>query len=390
MVDSSSLPVVDAHCHPFVNEGVLTPERFTNLLSLGGGSTEYMAAGGLTVDDGLVDEIQSYKRNHIYFRWLVRQMAAFFDCRPELEQVVEARNQAVRDYRDYVARLYKECGLKALVVDFGYPQPPIDLVEFSNDMPVTVVPIYRLEPLIDELLKEDIGWSEFSRRYDEAIAQAIERDGYRGLKSIIAYCTGLEVSPLSRTKDQGLMAWDAIRRGIGGQAMKKLRDHLLCRALELCMEFDVPMQIHTGVGDFEINLTRCNPILLYDLLRFPAYRSARVVLVHCYPFMAEAGYMASMLPRVYCDLSEGIPFAAPAADRIYLTILEMAPFSKVMYGSDGFGLLELNFLGAKLGKSALARTLDQLIERGFLSLREAEEAAGLILAGNARALYRIE
>jgi len=100
--------------------------------------------------------------------------------------------------------------------------------------------------------------------------------------------------------------------------------------------------------------------------------------------------MASMLPRVYCDLSEGIPLAAHAADRIYLTTLEMAPFSKVMYGSDGLGLPEFNFLGAKLGKSALARALDQLVERGFLSLREAEEAAGLILAGNARALYRID
>ena len=36
MIDISSLPVVDVHCHPFVNEGVLTSERFTNLLSLGG------------------------------------------------------------------------------------------------------------------------------------------------------------------------------------------------------------------------------------------------------------------------------------------------------------------------------------------------------------------
>jgi hypothetical protein len=53
-------------------------------------------------------------------------------------------------------------------------------------------------------------------------------------------------------------------------------------------------------------------------------------------------------------------------------------------------LPELNFLGAQLGKSALARALDQLVERGFLSLGEAEEAAGLILAGNARVLYRMD
>jgi len=47
-------------------------------------------------------------------------------------------------------------------------------------------------------------------------------------------------------------------------------------------------------------------------------------------------------------------------------------------------------LGAKLGKSALARALDQLVQKGCLFSHEAEEAAGLILAGNARALYRID
>lgn len=389
MMDFSTLPVVDAHCHPFLDEGVVTPEKFTRSLSLACVSEDPYTKAGVS-ERPFATEIQSHRLNSVYFRWLVRQMAEFLNCEPQLERVVEARNQAVRDYRGYVARLYEACGLAAMVTDFGYPQPPIDIAEFRKDMPVTVVPIYRIEPLVEKLLKEEIGWSEFSRRYDETIAQAMETDGYRGLKSTIAYCTGLGVSPLSRTQDQGLMAWDAIRLRTGGQAMKKLLDHLLCRALELCMEFDVPMQIHTGVGDFEINLTRCNPTLLYDLLRFPVYRSARVVLVHCYPFMTEAGYMASMLPRVYCDLSEGIPLAAHAADRIYLTMLEMAPFSKVMYGSDGLGLPELNFLGAKLGKSALARALDQLVERGFLSQREAEEAAGLILAGNARALYRID
>ena len=73
------------------------------------------------------------------------------------------------------------------------------------------------------------------------LAKQQEIEGYKGLKSIIAYRTGLDISPLSRSPDQGLIALDAIKRGIGGEAMKKLRDHLLCRAIELCMEFNVPL-----------------------------------------------------------------------------------------------------------------------------------------------------
>src|SRR5947208_3178236 len=89
--------------------------------------------------------------------------------------------------------------------------------------------------------------------WDEALgADLLTNGGYRGLKSVIAYRTGLDISPLSRTPDQGLQALDAIKRGIGGGSMKKLRDHLLCRAMELAMEHDVPMQIHTGMGDYEI------------------------------------------------------------------------------------------------------------------------------------------
>ena len=392
MVDTSALPVVDVHCHPFVNQGELTPEQFTDLASFPGGSAEYMAEGGTEVDDNLIDELQGIRRDIVYFRYLVRQLAKFFDCEPDLDAVVKERNKAVRDYADYIKRLYDDCNLTAMVADFGYPkEPAVDRAQFIEDMPVEVVPIYRIEVLIAQLLKEDIGWGEFRQRYDDAIAHTIEHEGYRGLKSIIAYRTGLDISPLSRTPDQGLQALDAIRRGTGGQAIKKLRDHLLCRALELCIEHDVPMQIHTGIGDYEVNLTLCRPALLMDLLRFPSFRACSVLLVHGgYPYHAEAGYMANVLPRVYCDVSQGVPFAASAAWRIFAETLEMAPLSKVVYGSDGFTLPEINYIGAKLGKTALAQALEDLVNGGMLSQGEAQEATGLILAGNARRLYGLD
>lgn len=391
MIDTSTLPVVDVHCHPFTPLGELSARDFTNTIAFTGGGVEFMAEGGVSVDDALTAEIQRVRRDTIYFRYMVRQLARFFGCEPVLEEVVAARNEAVQDYRGHMKRLYEAAGLTTLVMDFGYPQPPVGLAQFRQDAPVEVVPIYRIEPLIAQLLKTEIGWAEFRRRYDEAIVRALESEGYRGLKSIIAYRTGLDVSPLSRTPDQGLQALDTIRRGTGGGAMKKLRDHLLCRALELAIEYNVPMQIHTGMGDYEVNLVSCRPALLMDLLRFPVFRACKVLLVHTgYPYHAEAGYMANMLPRVYCDVSEGIPFAANAARRIYAEVLEMAPLSKVVYGSDGYALPEINYVGAMLGKAALAGALEDLVSRDMLSVEEAQEAAALILAGNARRLYGLD
>ncbi len=392
MVDISALPIVDVHCHPFVKECELTPNQFIDLVSFPGGSIEFMVEGGVDKNDNLIEELQSVRRNVVYFRYLVHQLADFFECEPDLEIILEQRNKAVQDYAGYVKKLFADCNLTALIADFGYPiDPPVDKAQFTAEMPMTVIPIYRIEPLIVELLKTDIGWDEFRRSFDDSISHAIEHEGYRGLKSIIAYRTGLDISPLSRNPDQGLQALDAIRRGIGGQATKKLRDHLLCRALELCMEYDLPMQIHTGMGDYEVNLILCRPALLMDLLRFPSFRACKVLLVHSgYPYHAEAGYMANMLPRVYCDASEGIPFAGNAARRIYAEILEMAPFSKVVYGSDGFSLPEINYIGAKMGKNALAHVLNDLVNDGMLSQSEAQEVAGLILAGNARRLYGLD
>ncbi len=391
MIDIAGLPVVDVHCHPFTRRGEMPVEEFVNSMAFSGGGVEFMAQGGLAVDEALQTEIQRVRRDTVYLRYAVQQLARYYGCEPSLEAVAAARNESVRDYRGHIKRLYDACGLTTLVTDFGYPQPPVGVAEFTADAGVEVVPVFRIEPLIAQLLKTELGWAEFKRSYDDAVGRALQHEGYKGLKSIIAYRTGLDVSPLSRTPDQGLQALDAIRRGIGGQAMKKLRDHLLCRALELCMEYNVPMQIHTGMGDYEVNLVQCRPALLMDLLRFPAFRACRVLLVHTgYPYHAEAGYMANMLPRVYCDVSEGIPFAAHAARRIYAEVLEMAPLSKVVYGSDGYNLPEINYVGAMLGKKALAGALQGLVEEGMLAVSEVQEAAGWILSGNARRLYGLD
>lgn len=391
MVDLSALPVVDVHCHPFLNKGSVTAEQFTDLTAFGGGSRKYMEEGEVAFTEEVGDELQRIKRDTIYFRRMVRDLAAFLGTEPTIDAVLSARNAAVEaGYTGYVRRLYADAGLSAVVMDFGVPLPMLDVGEVKSELPVDVVPIIRIEPLIAGLLKTDIGWAEFKRRYDDAIADALTNQGYRGIKSIIAYRTGLDVSPLSRTPDQGSKALDAIRRGLGGGSMKLLRDHLLCRAMELAMEHDVPMQIHTGMGDFEVNLVYCRPAFLMDLLRAPAFRACRVILVHGgYPYHREAAYMANVLPRVYCDVSEGIPFAGHAARSIFSEVLEMAPVSKIVYGSDGYALPEINYTSAKLGKQALAQALGTLVTDNFIGEADATEIGAMILAGTARDLYRI-
>ncbi|MCO5222881.1 MAG: amidohydrolase family protein [Thermomicrobiales bacterium] len=392
MVDVSGLRVLDVHAHPYLNKGAVSAEQFTDLTAFGGGSRAYMEEGGVAWTPGVSDELQRIKRGTLYFTRMVNDLATFLGTAPDIDSVLNERNaQVAVSYPDYVTRLFGDAGLDTVIFDFGVPLPMLDIDEVNADLPIEIVPIYRIEPLIADLLKQDLSWSEFKEKYDTSISEALSSGRYKGVKSIIAYRTGLEVSPLSRTADQGFQALDAIRRGLGGGSMKKLRDHLLCRAIELCMEYDVPMQIHTGMGDFEVNLVMCRPSYLMDLLRFPVYRSCRVLLVHTgYPYHREAAYMANVLPRVYLDVSEGIPFASSAAWEIYEGVMAMAPLNKICYGSDGYQLPEIMYTSAKLGKQALQDTLNGLVSKGMLTETAAQQAAVGILSDNARELYKLD
>lgn len=395
IIDLTDIPVVDVHCHPYIRKEKLTADEWVNATAFGGGSPQYLEDGGITVDEDALKMLQRVKRDTLYFRYVVRRLAEYFDCEPDVNAIVAARKASIEEkgFQGYANQLLKAANITTLITDFGYPKPGPSVETFREDVGIEVVPVFRIEGLIKELLDSDCGWSEFKRQYDREISEKLTNGGYKGLKSIIAYRTGLDISPLSRTPDQGMVALDVIRRGRGvsGDAVKDLRDHLFCRAVELCIEHSVPFQVHSGVGDWEVNLSACRPALLMDLLRFPAFRACKFLLVHSgYPYHAEAGYIANVLPNIWCDISEGLPFAGNGAKRILAEVLEMAPVSRVCYGSDTFGSPEPCYTSALLGKQAVGNTLAGLVQDGFLSETDVQNVARRVLGDNARELYELQ
>jgi uncharacterized protein len=372
--DFSALPVVDDHLHPYVirHEG----NRYAPLNSFLGMPGEDEAA-------------LAHRDAMLYQRWATRQMAAFLDVEPTPEIVAAAR-AAQGDERAWAARLFRDQNIEALVVDTGYPQPPVDMAGFATITPAQILTIYRIEPPIKALLDEGVGWDEFVRRFDEGIERAIRDEGFLGLKSIIAYRTGLAIDIAHESDEAGRAG---LRQALASPddvfASKALRDHMLLRALRHAVTLRVPFQVHTGIGDRDIVLERCNPVLLNPVLKREPYREARVVLIHTYPYVAEASWMAAALPNVWMDLSEGVPFALTAVDRIFATALELAPINRILYGSDAFAGPEQIWLGAKIAKAALARVFTDLLHKDLVTEEDARDAARAILAGNARVLYGV-
>src|SRR5256885_1017387 len=111
------------------------------------------------------------------------------------------------------------------------------------------------------------------------------------------------------------------------------------------------------------------------------FRETPFVLLHCYPFVREAGWLAHVYGNVWFDLSLTIPHVSRPAEMVRQA-LELAPVSKLLYASDAARTPELYYLAAKWWREALADVLTEA-----LSADEAEAAGRQVLRENAGALY---
>jgi len=147
----------------------------------------------------------------------------------------------------------------------------------------------------------------------------------------------------------------------------------------------LPLQVHTGLGDPDEYLARCGPALLAGFLRACAGAGAPVLLLRCYPYHRQAAYLANVLPHVYLDVGLAIPHVGARASAILEDALELAPFHKLLYSSDAYGLAEHCLVAAAAFRDALSEVLRAL----DVPRAERDRIANLICAENARRVHGI-
>ena len=177
------------------------------------------------------------------------------------------------------------------------------------------------------------------------------------------------------------------RRWRGGLAGRppRLADEVLHRFFIWCAaELGLPIQFHVGYGDRDIDLHRCNPLLLTGLLRALEPTGVPVMLLHNYPYHREAGYLAQVFPLVYADLGLATHNVGARATALLGEALELVPLRKFLFSSDAFGLPELYYLGTLLFRRALSGFLAARLAADDMSYPDAERITRLIGAENAR------
>ena len=102
---------------------------------------------------------------------------------------------------------------------------------------------------------------------------------------------------------------------------------------------------------------------------------------------SAAAFLAQAYPNVYFDVGMTLHYVGARAPAVLAEALELAPFGKVLYSSDGFGVPELIYLGARMWRTAMAEVLGDWVAAGYWTEADAIRIATLIGAGNAARIY---
>lgn len=289
-------------------------------------------------------------------------------------------------------RLLSGARVSAWLVDTGHESgrvtTPAQLAEASGAPAFEVV---RLEAVAERVARGGTSAAAFAGSFARALADACARPGVVGCKSIAAYRFGLDFDPARPGRSEVAAAAGRLLRALDADSAARLADEVLVRHLVWTgVDSGLPLQLHTGFGDPDLRLPRANPALLHDFLAATRSAGPPVMLLHCYPFHREAGYLAQVFPHVHMDVGLALNHVGARSAAVLAEALELAPFHKILYSSDAFGLAELHFLAAARFRRDIAAVTGQFSAEGAWSPRDAERVRELIGSANAVRVYRLE
>jgi uncharacterized protein len=370
----ADLPLVDGHCHTIL---AAPPSGDPGAFGLAATEADAAPPPGISLLDGSVG-------------LAIRRWCAPVLDRPAGVPIQEYLARRVELGDDEVAqRLLRAAGLSHLLVDTGLDHPelraPADLGAAAG---AEVREVVRLERVAEQVAGDGVSASGFAAAYVQALGEATMRAV--ATKSVLAYRGGFSAELRSRPSPTEVRT--AAGRWLARQprATFRLDDPVLLRFVLWCgIERGLPLQIHTGFGDRDLRLAAADPALLQPFLSAAGPRGVPVVLLHCYPYHRQAGWLAQVFPHVYVDVGLAVAQVGARADAVLGECCELTPFGKLLFSTDGFALPELFLVGAAQFRHSFGRLLATWVAEGALPAADATRVATAVAAGNARRLYRL-
>ena len=412
LVDLSETKVVDQHCHIFPHaSGAITKDFFMRLMSLESYNPDYVIQESTfgKYQNGSIEEKHSLDKEFgvgnviamseksaettLFFKESVKELARFLQVPRSTSDVLKARNdRAMSNYDLYAKELFADARLQTLIVS-DYPYLPY--TEPSTFAGARLRHKLVLPSMIFDVIDGSASLSEAINQFQSSISECLGKRGFVGIKSMIAYGgarrgSGLDIgNPDEKDVAKEFSFYREKKGKVSGRQVKNLLDYFHRLAIIEATRFGRPFEFHTGIGDVDIVAEGCNPMLLVKMLQDEEIRRAKIILLHGgYPYVSEAGWITHFFPNVYLDSSIVFFTHSRAAIRRMEEMLEMAPYSKILYSSDGM-MPELQWFSAKSAKRIMSAVLERLIGAGTLDVAEAIDLAESYFHANSETLYSL-
>ncbi|WP_405989347.1 amidohydrolase family protein [Streptomyces sp. NBC_00986] len=365
----TALELVDHHCHGVVTEE-LDRVAFESLLTEG----DVWPGSGISPFDSPVG---------IAVR---RYCAPMLDLERHAPAGEYLARRAELGLHEVNRRFLAAAGTGVFCVDTGFAPhhitSPTELAEAARAAAHEVV---RLEAVAESVAARGVEPDGYADAFRTAALDAVRRPGVVAVKSVAAYRTGFGLDP-TRPSEAEVTAAARVWLDRGG----RLQDPVLVRELLwTAVDLGLPLQLHTGFGDNDVRLHRTDPALLTDWLHLTA-GTIPVLLLHCWPYQRQAGYLAAVFEQVYLDVGLTLHHVGPVRARAVLAeAMEITPFRKLLYSSDAYGLAEFYGLGALAFRRGLGDLLQDRVDADELGLPDALRLARWAGADNARRVYRL-
>lgn len=369
----AQLSLIDHHVHGVVIEDP-SPEAFANMITESDRTPRSVAAA-------LETQVGFAVR-----RWCapVLDLPKHVDADTYFARRLELGSTEVNE------RFLRQSGIGHYLIETGYRgneiHGPKGMAAVTG---AKVDQVIRLETVAETLaLSSTSSAATFVEDYAALLSQVVADSV--AMKSIVAYRIGLDFDPTRPDIGQVRQAAGKWLAEVETSGQARVVDPILLRHLIWQgVEFKKPIQFHIGYGDPDLNLHKCDPLLMTELIRALETENIPVMLLHTYPYQRNAGYLAQMFRNVYLDVGLAVNYAGARSGAIIAESLELAPFNKILFSSDAWGLSELTYLGSLLFKRGLGEVLDLWVKRGDWSADDAISVATAISRENASQVYEL-
>lgn len=243
--------------------------------------------------------------------------------------------------------------------------PFLDLWQEKSNRRAGLTELCGVEP------RDAKSWREFLGRYFDIAAE----HGTTGIKQLQAYSRNLAFAE----RDDSDVIWSG---DLNWEQKMVFKDWVMNECSKQAHDRGWPHQIHVGTH----NLRNSSPLPLEDLSK--RYPNMKIVMLHCWPFLVETGWLAKHRPNIYIDTCWA-PVLNPAFYRRALSDwVNYVPTHKIMCAHDSTSI-EMAVGSSLFTREILSETLSAAIGGLGLDPSHLERIARDMLHNNAVSVYGI-